>query len=70
MYLQKIATELIPVNHEIAKEQFLLPFGKYSNKSKSSPRSSSLTRTDDDLVVQGGNFTIILIIMRGYFVPM
>ncbi|PKP35541.1 MAG: beta-galactosidase [Bacteroidetes bacterium HGW-Bacteroidetes-17] len=56
--LTSIATELVPLNHEVAKAQFLLPFGQYTNHSKPSAEKLVVSRTDDDLIIQGINFTI------------
>lgn len=54
----KNETAVIPSNHEIAKEQFSLPFGEYENITRPSNSKLNAQNYDDYLRIHGNNFTI------------
>ncbi len=54
----KIKTDVVPSNHEIAKEQIRLPFGEYENKTKPGNDKLAVRQFDDGLQIQGNKFTI------------
>jgi beta-galactosidase len=57
---KSINTQLIPVNHEIAFEQFKLPL--YNNQSVNLPTSGKLNliQNESDIKIKGGGFIIVL----------
>ncbi len=56
--LTKNSTDLVPSNHLIAKEQFLLPFGSYKNVAVTPGKNLQVQHTEEDLLVQGAKFLI------------
>lgn len=56
--LTRNATDLIQPNHEVAKAQFLLPFGQYKNDIKLSENRLVVQNSEDDLQIHGNNFMV------------
>jgi beta-galactosidase len=53
------ASELIPKRHEVAKEQFILPFKVQTGKTELSDKKSlQLTDTENALQIKGDNFSV------------
>jgi len=52
-------SELIPKGHEVAKEQFILPFKQKNAKINRSTQSLKLTETENNVQIKGKNFAVL-----------
>lgn len=51
-------SDLVPVNHEVAKEQFLLPFGKYIRHGAKTEGKLKVYHLSEELIIEGNDFSI------------
>jgi beta-galactosidase len=56
--LTKKETAVVPNNHVIAKEQLALPFGEFFVANRPSSQPLKVMHTEDDVMIEGRNFTI------------
>ncbi len=66
--LTKIQNGLLPAHHEIAREQFLLPFGSYKNNAEITQGELELQHTDEDILISGQDFLIIFDKLNGQII--